>query len=43
MQDYPEILTDTGYVKLEKNSVHLLRRSDAEPLIKIGILVQTER
>lgn len=30
MKDYGEIQTDTGAVKLDKNTVHFLRRSDCE-------------
>jgi len=41
LQDYGEILTDTGLIKIEKNSVMLLRRTDVEPLIKAGVLMET--
>ena len=41
LQDYGEVLTDTGVVNLKKNTVHFLRRSDAELLIRQGVLEQT--
>jgi GINS complex subunit 1 len=39
LQDCGEIVTDTGAsVILSKNTTHLMRRADAEPLIKRGFL-----
>lgn len=35
---YGEVLTSVGMVKLEKDSVHVMRRADAEILIRQGVL-----
>lgn len=40
LQDYGEILTDSGTVNLEKNTTHFLRRSDVEHLICQNVLKQ---
>ena len=38
--DCGEIMTDTGSVNLEAGTVHFLRRSDVEHLIRQGMLEQ---
>lgn len=42
LKDYGEIVTDKGTVNLKKNTVHYLRRTDVELLIRQGVLEQTE-
>ena len=42
LKDYGEITTDSGTVNLQKNTVHFLRRSDVELLIRQGVLEVTE-
>ena len=39
-EDCGEIFTDTGLVRLSKNSTHYLRRSDVEHLIRRDCLEQ---
>lgn len=41
LKDFGEIQTDTGSVTLDKNTVHFLRRSDCELLIRQGVLMLT--
>ena len=38
LEDYGEIVTRDGVVDLSKNTVHLLWRDEAQPLITEGIL-----
>lgn len=40
VQDIGQIVTENGVLDLEKNSLHFMLRSDAEPLLKSGALVQ---
>uniref|UniRef100_A0A7S2XZV1 GINS subunit domain-containing protein n=1 Tax=Fibrocapsa japonica TaxID=94617 RepID=A0A7S2XZV1_9STRA len=40
LEDCGEIMTEQGTINLEKGSTHLLRRCDAENLIKQGMLEQ---
>jgi GINS complex subunit 1 len=42
LRDFGEISTDTGTITLEKNSVHYLRRSDVELLIRQGVLEEID-
>lgn len=37
-----KIMTDAGEVRLDKNTVHFLPRSDVELLVRQGVLEQTE-
>jgi GINS complex subunit 1 len=38
LEDYGEIVTRDGTVDLSKNTVHLLWRDEAQPLITEGVL-----
>lgn len=38
LQNYGEIMTESGVVVLQKNTTHFLPRTDVEPLIRQGIL-----
>lgn len=42
LEDCGEIMTSAGPVKLEARSRHYLKRSDVEPLIRQGLLRQTD-
>lgn len=41
LKDHGEIQTDSGAVKLDKNTNHFMRRSDCELLIRQGVLMLT--
>ena len=41
-EDYGEIATESGTVRLERNSQHFLLRTDVEGLIRQGILEHIE-
>ncbi|CCI44558.1 unnamed protein product [Albugo candida] len=43
LHDCGELMTESGVVNLEANSTHFLRRFDAEPLIRQGLLQHLER
>ena len=38
IQDVGEIMTENGFMKLDKDSQHFVRRSDVEPFIRQGLL-----
>jgi GINS complex subunit 1 len=38
LEEYGEVVTRDGAVDLRKNTVHLLWRDDAQPLIAEGVL-----
>ena len=40
LQDFGDVMTEFGSVKLSKNSTHFMRRADAEGLIRQGVLEQ---
>lgn len=43
LRDVGEIQTEAGTVQLDRDTVHLLRRTDAEMLIRQGALMQTQK
>lgn len=43
LKDLGEIQTEDGPVKMEAHTMHLLRRTDAELLIRQGALIQTDK
>jgi GINS complex subunit 1 len=42
LEDYGELFTKDGSVDLKRNTVHLMWREEAEPLIREGILEQLQ-
>ena len=42
LEDRGELFTRDGFVDLRKNTVHLLWREEAEPLIREGVLEQLD-
>nr|CCA25651.1 DNA replication complex GINS protein PSF1 putative [Albugo laibachii Nc14] len=43
LHDCGELMTESGVINLQANSTHFLRRFDAEPLIRQGLLQHLER
>lgn len=42
LQDVGEVMTESGVVNLKRNTAHLVRRSDAELLVRQGLVKLTE-